>query len=185
MERDLSNTHERAADDDNGFGFRAVPEWVINLVRAEGGTDLRFIATKTITISELVSHQNCFHLPKDSVNANLIPMLSEFERGAASLLEDGGMRSTPNDEVAQMGKSVVGTEHGGLLVTLFPKCRFRCYLVLTRCDYNGGPVIKGEEMKIFFLWSALKAGDEIEIWGFRREACPISYESDWRTRAAR
>lgn len=161
MERDSCNKHMSAGDDD--VRFHAMPEWVSNLTRVEGGTDVRFIATKTIGNSDLVSDQNCFHLPEDSVKANLIPMLSESERGAVSLLEDDRKRSRPNDRVAQMGKP------GGLPITVFPKCRFRCYLELTRCDCNGDTVIKGKELKVFNLWSALKAGDEVDVWGFRRE----------------
>ncbi|RZR77942.1 hypothetical protein BHM03_00003152 [Ensete ventricosum] len=153
------------------YRLRIVPQWVTDLVAAEGGTDIHFIAEKTIEKSDLVRQQNRIYLPRDFVRANLDPMLSELERESANLVGDGRKRSrmTERAEADKRKTKVSGREHGGLPVVVFTKCRFRCYLKLTRWDGSAGTVIKGDELKYFALWSFLKEGDEIEMWAFRRE----------------
>ncbi|XP_065045854.1 B3 domain-containing protein At1g05920-like [Musa acuminata AAA Group] len=152
------------------YCLRIVPKWVTDLVTAERGTDIHFIAEKTIEKSDLASQQNRFYLPKDFVKANLVPMLSELERESASLVGDDRKRSrvTEGAKAEKRKAKVSGREHGGLPVVVFTRCRFRCYLKLTRWDGSAGTVIKGDELKYFALWSFLKEGDEVETWAFRR-----------------
>ncbi|KAG6527189.1 hypothetical protein ZIOFF_009283 [Zingiber officinale] len=59
-----------------------------------------------------------------------------------------------------------GAAARGLLVTVYPWCRFRFFLKLTCWDSIGGTVLKGEELKLFRAWSGLERGDKFEIWAF-------------------
>ncbi|XP_074591082.1 B3 domain-containing protein At1g05920-like [Curcuma longa] len=156
----------------------AVPEWVATLARTQftgnddEATGVRFIASKRVENSDLVTQQNRLYLPIDFVAANLIGLLSLEERTTANLVGDIGQprkRIRTETEAERMRKKpkAAGREHGGLRVRVYARCGFVSYLLLTRWDGSGGTVIKGEELKVFRSWSALKKGDKIDFWAFR------------------
>ncbi|XP_064941364.1 B3 domain-containing protein At1g05920-like [Musa acuminata AAA Group] len=151
MEKGSSS--KRKTIDDDFDDILVMPEWVITLVTKQGGTDARFIGTKLIEKFDFDVLNKRLHPPKRLVGAKLMPMLTEFEKAAARLSDDVGVVKEP-----------------GLQVTVFTRCGFRCEnLELTRNDISGWTVIKGTEMQVFSAWSSLEKGDEVEIWGFRRE----------------
>ncbi|RRT85208.1 hypothetical protein B296_00001001 [Ensete ventricosum] len=131
---------KRKKADNDMYCLRILPKWVTDLVMAEGGTDIHFIADKTIEKSDLGRQQSRISLPKNFVKANLVPMLSELERESASLDGDDRERSrvTEAAEVEKRKMKVSGREHGGLPVVVFTRCSF------------------------------LKEGDEVATWAFRR-----------------
>ncbi|XP_042435479.1 B3 domain-containing protein At1g05920-like [Zingiber officinale] len=171
----------------NGGGAAAaVPEWVTTLARRQRTGDddsaiaVSFIASKRVEKSDLVSQQNRLYLPTDFVVANLFGLLSEEERAMANLVDDIGgpsRRSRTEAEEEEMTRKpkAAGRAHGGLPVRVYARCGFVFYLRLTRWNGSGGTVIKGDELKLFLTFSALKKGDKIDVWAFRRggELCFI------------
>ncbi|XP_042443878.1 B3 domain-containing protein At1g05920-like [Zingiber officinale] len=170
---------KRKTSSDDGEATPTVPEWVTTLARRQftdndgEAIGVWFIASKRVENSDLVTQQNRLYLPTDSVAANLVGLLSLEERAMASLVGDTGQpskRSRTEAEEDEMRKKqkTAGRAHGGLSVRVYARCGFVFYLWLTRWDGSGGTVIKGEELKLFRSFSALKKGDKIDVWAFRR-----------------
>ncbi|KAG6496809.1 hypothetical protein ZIOFF_044681 [Zingiber officinale] len=162
----------------DGEATPTVPEWVATLARPQltGNDDeaigVRFIASKRVENSDLVSQQNRLYLPTDFVAANLVCLLSMEERAMASLVGDichprKRSRTEAEEEKRRKRPKAAGREHGGLRVRVYARCGFVSYLWLTRWDGSGGTVIKGDELKLFRSWSDLKKGDKIDFWAFR------------------
>ncbi|XP_074565281.1 uncharacterized protein LOC141821808 [Curcuma longa] len=178
---------KRKSTSDDGEATATVPEWVATLARQQftsGGDDddddeaigVWFIASKRVENSDLVTQQNRLYLPTHFVAANLVGLLSPEEASMASLVGDishPSKRSRTETEEEEMKRKpkAAGRAHGGLPVRVFARCGFVFFLRLTRWDGSGGTVIKGDELKLFHLWSALQKGDKIGVWAFRRGGC--------------
>ncbi|KAG6471849.1 hypothetical protein ZIOFF_069296 [Zingiber officinale] len=179
-------TTKRKSSSGDGEATPTVPEWVATLARQQyftsgGGDDdgeaigvpVWFIASKKVEKSDLVTQQNRLYLPTHFVAANLVDLLSPEERASASLVGDisrPSKRSRTEAEEEEMNRKpkAAGRVHGGLPVRVFARSGFVFFLRLTRWDASGGTVIKGYELKLFHLWSALQTGDKIDVWAFRR-----------------
>ncbi|XP_073110299.1 uncharacterized protein [Elaeis guineensis] len=140
-----------------------IPEWVRNLVCKHEGSHLRFIMTKSLTISDLdLQDQKRLLIPSPYVEDYLIPMLSDPEKAAANLLHPTASRNMPGTS------RVRGRKHGGLDVDVHARNGFRCYLKLTRWDSTGSTVINGTDYNLLLCQSSLQKNDEVELWGFRK-----------------
>ncbi|XP_038987038.1 B3 domain-containing protein At2g31420-like [Phoenix dactylifera] len=138
-----------------------IPEWVRKLVGEHGGSDPWFITTKTLTSSDRnFRNQNRLLIPSQDVNDNLIPMLSEAEKTAASL-HPTSRRISSNDRAQ-------GREHGGLDVYVCSRNGYHWNLKLTCWDTTRSTVIKGQDYKAFMIFGTLQVNDKVELWGFRQ-----------------
>ncbi|XP_073110320.1 B3 domain-containing protein At1g32030-like [Elaeis guineensis] len=135
-----------------------VPEWVRDLAYEHGDSNPVFIMTKSITSSDLNHQQQNRLLIPFKYAANLIAMLSEREKDAASLLQPTARRNAPSTSRAQ----------GGLEVDVYPQNWIISHLLLTRWDASGSIVFKGKEYPWLLHCSTLQAEDEVELWGFRK-----------------
>lgn len=177
------------------------PSWIRKIVFYRLGLPydlpLVFIEEKTVTRTDLDSHQNRFRLACGGVGRSLIPMLTRREAIAASFLrkeEDEAQAAglTPpqpesdtavavaeqqqqqeEEETAGPGgrkkKKKKGRSHGGLPVTLVHLRGGMKRLLLTRWDSSGAAIIKGEGYLDFIARCGIKEKDVVHVWAFKQQ----------------
>ncbi|KAB8108027.1 hypothetical protein EE612_043293 [Oryza sativa] len=157
------------------------PSWIRKIVFYRLGLPydlpLVFIEEKTVTRTDLDSHQNRFRLACGGVGRSLIPMLTRREAIAASFLrkeEDEAQAAgltppQPEENNRRKKKKKKGRSHGGLPVTLVHLRGGMKRLLLTRWDSSGAAIIKGEGYLDFIARCGIKEKDVVHVWAFKQQ----------------
>jgi hypothetical protein len=164
---------------------RAEPSWIrARLLRELGfraDMEVRFIAQKVVTNTDLDTQQSRFRIPNDGVQHRLRGMLSDAELEAANLLHLKAPWPRPRKQPPAMmiqarqgeqgGKRTrqKGRDHVGLPMVLVDARGRTKEMKLTQWDSSRSTVIHGDGYLEFMRQCGYEPEDVVEIWAFREK----------------